>query len=224
MWEAALALLQAEAKGTPIDGSQVLDCSVLIRSKDCRQVLSPGEISAIGQADALKESARVVPHAGNLSERTINQMRRAAATHARVGDLKRYCQIMIDLGDYANALAMAPCVGLQYWQELAQQYATKLNSSGNELCAPYFMATAQSNRAADFYLGRRDASSAMLVASAVETPTASEAVDGKTMNTAALLASKSISDQNLSDLLKSVSKRRIPTLEIPKRAKSVSGT
>ena len=226
VWEAALALLQAEAKGTPIDGSQVLDCSVLIRAKECRQVLSPGEIAAIGQADALKESPHcMVAHAGNLSERTINQMRRAAATHARVGDLKRYCQIMIDLGDYANALAMAPCVGLQYWQELAQQYATKLNSSGNELCAPYFMATGQSNRAADFYLGRRDASSAMLVASAVETPTASEAVDGKTMNTAALLASKSISDQNLSSFAKvGLEAEDTGSSKSPKRAKSVSGT
>ena len=47
------------------------------------------------------------------------QIRAAAELYARSGDLEKYCNIMFeDLGEHERALAVAPGVSMQFWQEV----------------------------------------------------------------------------------------------------------
>lgn len=41
----------------------------------------------------------------------------------RSGNVKEYCEIQFELGDYNKALAFAPSVSIEYWQELADRHA-----------------------------------------------------------------------------------------------------
>ena len=52
------------------------------------------------------------------------QIRAAAELYARSGDLEKYCTIMFeDLGEHERAVAVAPGVSMQFWQELSLKYA-----------------------------------------------------------------------------------------------------
>ena len=35
------------------------------------------------------------------------------------GKIKEYCEVHFELGNYAKAMAFAPAVSIEYWQELA---------------------------------------------------------------------------------------------------------
>ena len=43
-------------------------------------------------------------------------MRQAAAIYARLGYLRQYCDIMVEVGEWDRALAVAPAVSVPYWQ------------------------------------------------------------------------------------------------------------
>ena len=52
-------------------------------------------------------------------------------------------------------------VSHEYWKELATRYANHLSGNSSELCVPYLVAVGCDAEAVDFYLQRRDISSAL---------------------------------------------------------------
>jgi hypothetical protein len=39
------------------------------------------------------------------------------------GNIREFCEIHFELGNYAKAMAFAPGVSIEYWQELAERRA-----------------------------------------------------------------------------------------------------
>jgi hypothetical protein len=53
---------------------------------------------------------------------------------------------------------------MEYWKDLATRYALHLSSMSSEQCVPYLVAVRNDAEAVDFYLQRRDVSSALALA------------------------------------------------------------
>ncbi|XP_076467583.1 LOW QUALITY PROTEIN: WD repeat-containing protein 17-like [Babylonia areolata] len=69
------------------------------------------------------------------------QLREAAQIHIRLGNLQRYCELMVELGEWERGLATAPGVSLQYWKSLAERYTKFLRQEENEDVIPFAAAT-----------------------------------------------------------------------------------
>ena len=98
----------------------------------------------------------------------LELLREAALMYARLGDMNQCCSILIDIGDWTTALALAPSVSLEYWQELSAKYADHLANNFSENCIPHLLAIKKYEEAVDFYLKRRDYYDALVVAKASE--------------------------------------------------------
>ena len=46
---------------------------------------------------------------------------RAADLHLKLGNIKRHCEILIELGEWEKAICLAPGVSMQYWNELSKR-------------------------------------------------------------------------------------------------------
>ncbi|KAK7486957.1 hypothetical protein BaRGS_00021773 [Batillaria attramentaria] len=69
------------------------------------------------------------------------QLREAANIHIRMGNIQRYCELMVELGEWERALAVAPGVSLKYWKSLAQRYSDFLVKENTEDVIPFCVAT-----------------------------------------------------------------------------------
>jgi len=166
VWECALSLLLSQkAAGLP----QPLSASMLLRPSSCRIVLARSEIVLDAESDALKgDSVKASARGEHMSERTRNQLREAANLYACVGNYTKFCSIMFELGSYNEALAVAPCVSIDYWKELSLIYANDLAKKSSEMCVPFYVGVGKVESAVDFYLKRQNMKSALIVASKAE--------------------------------------------------------
>ena len=56
----------------------------------------------------------------------------AARLNLTSGNFQQYCEIQMQLGNYEDALAVAPKVSLKYWQKCLSLYQTQLSMDMNE--------------------------------------------------------------------------------------------
>lgn len=47
-----------------------------------------------------------------------------------LGDIKGYCNYLISNNDYEDAIAIAPSISMEYWEELMKKYESKLENEG----------------------------------------------------------------------------------------------
>ena len=47
---------------------------------------------------------------------------RVAQLYLKLGDIQRHCNILVQLGQWERALALAPAVSLSYWSNLTKRY------------------------------------------------------------------------------------------------------
>ena len=88
-----------------------------------KHILHKNEIvpSALAEAQNLEsiKMRRTSMGGGIGGMKKDEQIRAAAELYARAGDLEKYCNIMFDdLGEHERALAVAPGVSMQFWQEV----------------------------------------------------------------------------------------------------------
>jgi hypothetical protein len=50
--------------------------------------------------------------------------------YLRAGNFREYCETLVELNEYNKALAFAPGVGIEYWQDLSQRHAVYLEKQG----------------------------------------------------------------------------------------------
>jgi len=50
----------------------------------------------------------------------------AASLMLKAGNFQEYCEIMIELGNYEDAIAVAPKVSMKFWQKCVEQYTFTL--------------------------------------------------------------------------------------------------
>ncbi|XP_072171647.1 WD repeat-containing protein 17-like [Diadema setosum] len=92
------------------------------------------------------------------------KVREAAMLHMKLGEVQRYSELMVELGEWEKALSVAPAVSLDYWKELAERYAASLAAGENLECVPYYIVTGNVQKLVNFYCDRGQLQDALLVA------------------------------------------------------------
>lgn len=59
-----------------------------------------------------------------------DRLQEAAKLYLRAGNFREYCETLIELGDFTKAMAFAPAVGIEYWQEVSERHAKHLENQG----------------------------------------------------------------------------------------------
>mmetsp|Transcript_6613 Transcript_6613/g.6733 ORF Transcript_6613/g.6733 Transcript_6613/m.6733 type:complete len:942 (-) Transcript_6613:99-2924(-) len=131
-----------------------------------RVIMHESEVLTRARNEAKKhESVRMGTRKGAaLGGKKEEQLRRAANLYAQIGDLEKYCSILVDLGDWTEAIAVAPGVSLDYWKELTLKYAEHLANLSSEKCLPYYITINEDINLIDFYVKRNDINNALIIA------------------------------------------------------------
>ena len=128
------------------------------------------------------EAARSKSFAGVKSMSKEESLRASADMYARVGRMRSYCDIMVEIGEWDIALAAAPAVSLSFWRDLAAKRAEQLLESGKASAVPLFIACGLHARAVDVLLSGSEFEGALAVCQAAvdgDLPSASVATTVK---------------------------------------------
>ncbi|XP_059902752.1 WD repeat-containing protein 17 isoform X2 [Gadus macrocephalus] len=91
-------------------------------------------------------------------------LKEAADIHLRLGQIQRYCELMVELGQWDKALSVAPGVSMKYWKKLMQRRADQLMAEDNDDAIPYCIATGDVKKLVNFFSGRGQLKEALVVA------------------------------------------------------------
>ncbi|KAA0722184.1 WD repeat-containing protein 17 [Triplophysa tibetana] len=92
------------------------------------------------------------------------RLKNAAEIHIRLGQIQRYCELMVELGEWEKALSVAPGVSMKYWKKLMQRRADQLMQEGNDDVIPFCIATGEVKKLVNFFTSRGQLKEAVLVA------------------------------------------------------------
>ena len=87
-----------------------------------------------------------------------------AKKEAMIGNMKAFCEIMFEVGEFDKALASAPAVSFEYWKELGERITQSVKTKTEK--ANYQMITGDMNGAAKTFSESNNFSSAMMCVSA----------------------------------------------------------
>ncbi|NXN85959.1 WDR17 protein, partial [Bombycilla garrulus] len=94
------------------------------------------------------------------------RLKEAAEIHLRLGQIQRYCELMVELGEWDKALSVAPGVSMKYWRKLMQRRADQLIQEENDDVIPYCIAVGDVKKLVSFFTSRGQLKEALLVAQA----------------------------------------------------------
>ncbi|XP_027624259.1 WD repeat-containing protein 17 isoform X3 [Tupaia chinensis] len=92
------------------------------------------------------------------------RLKEAAEIHLRLGQIQRYCELMVELGEWDKALSIAPGVSVKYWKKLMQRRADQLIQEGKDDVIPYCIAIGDVKKLVSFFMSRGQLKEALLVA------------------------------------------------------------
>uniref|UniRef100_A0A8D3AMG1 WD repeat-containing protein 17 n=1 Tax=Scophthalmus maximus TaxID=52904 RepID=A0A8D3AMG1_SCOMX len=92
------------------------------------------------------------------------RLKEAADIHLRLGQIQRYCELMVELGQWEKALSVAPGVSMKYWKKLMQRRVDQLMAEDNDDAIPYCIATGDTKKLVTFFTGRGQLLEALLIA------------------------------------------------------------
>uniref|UniRef100_A0A8C9HES9 WD repeat domain 17 n=1 Tax=Piliocolobus tephrosceles TaxID=591936 RepID=A0A8C9HES9_9PRIM len=94
------------------------------------------------------------------------RLKEAAEIHLRLGQIQRYCELMVELGEWDKALSIAPGVSVKYWKKLMQRRADQLIQEDKDDVIPYCIAIGDVKKLVHFFMSRGRLKEALLVAQA----------------------------------------------------------
>ncbi|XP_060237772.1 WD repeat-containing protein 17 isoform X6 [Meriones unguiculatus] len=94
------------------------------------------------------------------------KLKEAAEIHLRLGQIQRYCELMVELGEWDKALSVAPGVSVKYWRKLMQRRADQLIQEDKDDVIPYCIAIGDVKKLVNFFVSRGQLKEALLVAQA----------------------------------------------------------
>ncbi|KAM9043586.1 WD repeat-containing protein 17 isoform 4-T5 [Megaptera novaeangliae] len=94
------------------------------------------------------------------------RLKEAAEIHLRLGQIRRYCELMVELGEWDKALSVAPGVSVKYWKKLMQRRADQLIQEDKDDVIPYCVAIGDVKKLVHFFMSRGQLKEALLVAQA----------------------------------------------------------
>ena len=161
LWEAAQSVIRSILIN---DGTDVSKLEFrLTHHRDPGRVFMDGELISKARSDAKKLESTKISKQGSLSSKIVEKLKEAAVIYARMGEFEKYCGLMLEIGEWTKAIAMAPMVSMEFWENLNNRYADFLNEQSNEDCIPHMIACGNYEHAMDFYLSRNDSRNALLV-------------------------------------------------------------
>ncbi|GAB5570116.1 WD repeat-containing protein 17 isoform X4 [Prionailurus iriomotensis] len=92
------------------------------------------------------------------------RLKEAAEIHLRLGQIQRYCELMVELGEWDKALSVAPGVSVKYWKKLMQRRADQLIQEDKDDVIPYCIAIGDVKKLVNFFMSRGQLTEALLVA------------------------------------------------------------
>ena len=123
----------------------------------------------IGKANELESvKMRLGSIGDNKGIKKEEILKNAAEIYAKAGDLKKYCLLMVELGEWERAIAIAPSIGYDFWQELTKKYGKVLAGNLDENCIPFFLAGGAVRNAVEFYGDRNESFDAVMIAKSFE--------------------------------------------------------
>ncbi|XP_064637319.1 WD repeat-containing protein 17-like isoform X2 [Lineus longissimus] len=126
---------------------------------------------------------------------------RAAAIHIRLGNLRRYCELMVEMGKWETALSIAPGVSMDYWKSLTERRAQSLMHEDSDDALGYCMAAGMTDELVTFLTSRGQLKDATLIAHAVHNGySAAERGQKQVMNDATDGNDTRLLEQTYSDL------------------------
>lgn len=133
------------------------------------------------------ESVKSKKASGIGVARKNERLKEAALVYLKQGNIRQYCELMIEVGEWDKALSVAPAVSLDYWREISVKYGRKLADADNLDCMPYYIATGESNKLIEFMISRNSLEDAALIAQ-------TDSEGGYTPILSAINAKESLSD------------------------------
>ncbi|XP_020931538.1 WD repeat-containing protein 17 isoform X5 [Sus scrofa] len=94
------------------------------------------------------------------------RLKEAAEIYLRLGQIQRYCELMVELGEWDKALSVAPGVSVKYWKKLMQRRADQLIQEDKDDVIPYCIAIGDVKKLVNFFMLRGQLKEALLVAQA----------------------------------------------------------
>ncbi|XP_075411902.1 WD repeat-containing protein 17 isoform X5 [Tenrec ecaudatus] len=94
------------------------------------------------------------------------RLKEAAEIHLRLGHIQRYCELMVELGEWDKALSVAPGVSVKYWRKLMHRRADQLIQEDKDDVIPYCIAIGDVKKLVSFFMSRGQLKEALLVAQA----------------------------------------------------------
>mmetsp|Transcript_17137 Transcript_17137/g.30766 ORF Transcript_17137/g.30766 Transcript_17137/m.30766 type:complete len:1177 (-) Transcript_17137:8002-11532(-) len=135
------------------------------RVTSTNQVLPFDELFKVKRSEAedLVQSTSMRWLGGALAKKE-DRLSKAANMFLRLGDFKGFCEIQIELGNYEKALAFAPRVSMEFWEQVAVRYAESLKQKNIEDAANYYLAVGKTEDAINFMTNRGDFREALFIA------------------------------------------------------------
>ncbi|KAK3100008.1 hypothetical protein FSP39_013425 [Pinctada imbricata] len=93
-----------------------------------------------------------------------DRIRDAAKINLSIGNVQRYCELMVELGEWQHAIAIAPGVSMEYWKSLTQRYITYLQTKDSEVLIPFSTTVGDLDTLVSFYTSRGQIQDALLTA------------------------------------------------------------
>lgn len=156
------SLIDAEVQRLEVNVSHLVE--EVLRPSNLRQVVHNSTIVSRARSEATRlESAKAGGRRGEMKGKVAEQLADAAKIYAQIGDYESYCNVMVELGEWTTAIAIAPKVSLEFWSSLVSQYADFLKQSLSEKSVPFFLASDRVDDAISVYFDRKDFQSALVV-------------------------------------------------------------
>lgn len=76
-------------------------------------------------------------HSSKMTKKQV--IVKAANAYIKFGDFEKYCELMINAGEWKKALMVAPKVSKNYWMKLCTKYSNYLEKTDNEDVIPYYI-------------------------------------------------------------------------------------
>lgn len=164
LWENTITILENQKTIRSSFFQAITSSSAWLRSTALRQVLHESEVLGQSQLEARKLASQTKVSMKKSDNSAEENQLSAALAFMRMGEFAKYCAIMVELGKWEAALAIAPSVSLDYWRYLSFQYAMSLKEQSSEMAIPHLLCIGKDADAVDYYLNRADPHSAMTIA------------------------------------------------------------
>ncbi|XP_074650106.1 WD repeat-containing protein 17-like [Tubulanus polymorphus] len=111
------------------------------------------------------EMARVNKYGSSIGAPSRDhQLREAAHLYICLGNVEKYCELLVELGEWEKALAVAPGVSFDYWKSLAERRCQILMQENSVDVIPYSVATGGCRNLVKYFTDCGQLSEAMLMA------------------------------------------------------------